>query len=210
MYGQIPRRMPIGEDPDARFAVVVTERALRAALRVGPCVRELLRIEVSGAARPRHVQCRLGHSSPSRGDPVPRDASEAGHRGGDPRGDCAPAAASAGAVASGAACERDARNPTRPPGSSLRSSSPSRTSLPRVVATVGRAMPVAEATSPADAPGRSSIAALIRRRFSPRGARDDVRRDVRRGPDFARARCCPDSAAEPSATSAASKRRLSS
>ena len=46
MYGQILRRMPIGEDPDARFAVVVPERALRAALRVRPRVRELLRIEV--------------------------------------------------------------------------------------------------------------------------------------------------------------------
>lgn len=46
MYGQILRRMPIAEDTNARFAVVVPERALQAALRVGPRVREMLRVEV--------------------------------------------------------------------------------------------------------------------------------------------------------------------
>ena len=46
MYGQVLRRMPIEEDLNARFAVVVPDRALAAALRVGERVRRLLRIEV--------------------------------------------------------------------------------------------------------------------------------------------------------------------
>jgi len=46
MYGQILRRMPIGEDPNGRFAVVVPSGACAAALRVSQRVRELLRIEV--------------------------------------------------------------------------------------------------------------------------------------------------------------------
>ena len=48
MYGQILRRMPIGADDDSiRFAVVVPAGAAeRAALRVSPRVRELLRITV--------------------------------------------------------------------------------------------------------------------------------------------------------------------
>jgi hypothetical protein len=46
MYGQILRRMPLAEDPTARFAVVVPARAEQAALRVSPRVRALLGIEV--------------------------------------------------------------------------------------------------------------------------------------------------------------------
>ena len=46
MYGQILRRMPIAEDPAARFAVVVPARAQTAALRVPPRVRALLSVEV--------------------------------------------------------------------------------------------------------------------------------------------------------------------
>ncbi len=46
MYGQILRRMPLAEDPAARFALVVPTRAERAALRVPPRVRALLRVEV--------------------------------------------------------------------------------------------------------------------------------------------------------------------
>jgi hypothetical protein len=46
MYGQILRRMPLAEDPTARFAVVVPTRAGQAALRVPPRVRALLSVEV--------------------------------------------------------------------------------------------------------------------------------------------------------------------
>jgi hypothetical protein len=46
MYGQILRRMPIAEDASARFAVVVPDRALNAALRVSARVRRLLRVDV--------------------------------------------------------------------------------------------------------------------------------------------------------------------
>ncbi len=46
MYGQILRRMPLAEDPAARFAIVVPTRAEQAALRVPPRVRALLGIEV--------------------------------------------------------------------------------------------------------------------------------------------------------------------
>jgi hypothetical protein len=46
MYGQILRRMPLAEDPTARFAVVVPTRAENAALRVPSRVRALLGVEV--------------------------------------------------------------------------------------------------------------------------------------------------------------------
>jgi hypothetical protein len=46
MYGQILRRMPLAENPAARFAVVVPTRAEQAALRVPPRVRALLSVEV--------------------------------------------------------------------------------------------------------------------------------------------------------------------
>lgn len=46
MYGQILRRMPIGSDATARFAVVVPAEARTAALRVPEAVRELLGIDV--------------------------------------------------------------------------------------------------------------------------------------------------------------------
>ena len=46
MYGQILRRMPITDDRNARFAVVVPTRARAAALRVPSPVRSLLRIDV--------------------------------------------------------------------------------------------------------------------------------------------------------------------
>jgi hypothetical protein len=46
MYGQILRRMPLVEDPAARFAVVVPTRAEQAALRVPARVRALLNVEV--------------------------------------------------------------------------------------------------------------------------------------------------------------------
>jgi hypothetical protein len=46
MYGQILRRMPLDDDPSHRFAVVVPDEALAAALRVPERVRRLLRIEV--------------------------------------------------------------------------------------------------------------------------------------------------------------------
>ena len=48
MYGQILRRMPFDEDPNARFAVVVPASAVANAMRVKQRVRELLRIEVYG------------------------------------------------------------------------------------------------------------------------------------------------------------------
>lgn len=46
MYGQILRRMPLADDPAARFAVVVPTRAQGAALRVPARVRAFLRLEV--------------------------------------------------------------------------------------------------------------------------------------------------------------------
>jgi hypothetical protein len=46
LYGQLLRRMPIAEDPDARFAVVVPEVGRSSATRVPTRVRELLRIDV--------------------------------------------------------------------------------------------------------------------------------------------------------------------
>jgi hypothetical protein len=46
MYGQLLRRMPIDDDPSARFAVVIPASALTAAQRVSPRVRALLRIDV--------------------------------------------------------------------------------------------------------------------------------------------------------------------
>src|SRR4051812_32507895 len=46
MYGQILRRMPLAEDPAARFAVVVPTKAEEAALRVSPRVRAVLGVEV--------------------------------------------------------------------------------------------------------------------------------------------------------------------
>jgi hypothetical protein len=48
MYGQILWRMPFDDDPDARFAVVVPEAAVQAALRVSSRVRRTLKIEVYG------------------------------------------------------------------------------------------------------------------------------------------------------------------
>src|SRR4051794_32015126 len=91
------------------------------------------------------------------------------------------------------------------------SNSPSRASLASVLATVGRAIPVPAAISPAVAPGRSATSARIRRRFSPRGARADERagdREARR--DFARGGDASDGRPLPSAVSAASSRWLSS
>ena len=46
MFGQILRRMPFDDDPDARFAVVVPERAVDAVMRVQARVLDQLRIEV--------------------------------------------------------------------------------------------------------------------------------------------------------------------
>src|SRR4029077_18018984 len=46
MYGQILRRMPVENTADARFAVVVPDEALTAALRVPDRVRSLLGIDV--------------------------------------------------------------------------------------------------------------------------------------------------------------------
>ncbi len=46
MYGQLLRRIPSGDLRDERFAVLVPETALRAALRVHRRVRDLLRIDV--------------------------------------------------------------------------------------------------------------------------------------------------------------------
>ena len=48
MYGQISRRMPIAEEPTARFAVVVPAVAERAARRVPERIRALLSLEVFG------------------------------------------------------------------------------------------------------------------------------------------------------------------
>lgn len=45
MYGQLLRRMPVQDDPSARFAVVVPDVALQAVLRVPGRVREALRID---------------------------------------------------------------------------------------------------------------------------------------------------------------------
>lgn len=46
LYGQLLRRMPIAEEPQASFAVVVPTAAVRAATRVSPRLRDLLRIAV--------------------------------------------------------------------------------------------------------------------------------------------------------------------
>lgn len=46
LYGQLLRRMPIAEDPHARFAVVVPSQGATAADRVPRRVRELLRIDL--------------------------------------------------------------------------------------------------------------------------------------------------------------------
>ena len=55
MYGQILRRMPIAEDAEARFAVVVPSEAQTAVLRVSPRLRELLRIDVYVVDESDHV-----------------------------------------------------------------------------------------------------------------------------------------------------------
>src|SRR5215210_2185034 len=69
------------------------------------------------------------------------------------------------------------RNPTLPPGSSLRSSAPFAARRVTVLATVVRAMPVASAISRAVDPGRSLTVARIASRFAPRRARAlDARR----------------------------------
>ena len=48
-YGQLLRRMPFDAD-ESRFALVVPEEALSAALRVRAQVRELLRLDVYGVS----------------------------------------------------------------------------------------------------------------------------------------------------------------
>lgn len=45
-YGQLLRRMPSIDDPAVRYGLVVPDESIRAALRVDPRVRELLRIDV--------------------------------------------------------------------------------------------------------------------------------------------------------------------
>ncbi|MBS1845663.1 MAG: hypothetical protein JST53_14700 [Actinobacteria bacterium] len=46
LYGQLLRRMPIADQPIARFALVVPNVALAAAERVPIRVREMLRIDI--------------------------------------------------------------------------------------------------------------------------------------------------------------------
>jgi hypothetical protein len=46
LYGQLLRRMPIAEDPQASFAVVVPSEGASAAARVPQRVREMLRIRL--------------------------------------------------------------------------------------------------------------------------------------------------------------------
>jgi hypothetical protein len=46
LYGQLLRRMPIGEETSCRFAVVVPSAAVSAATRVPRRVREMLRIDI--------------------------------------------------------------------------------------------------------------------------------------------------------------------
>lgn len=46
LYGQLLRRMPAEEDPNARFAVVVPAGAEAAALRVSRRIRDILRIDI--------------------------------------------------------------------------------------------------------------------------------------------------------------------
>jgi hypothetical protein len=46
LYGQLLRRMPAEEDPEARFAVVVPAGAEAAALRVSRRIRDILRIDI--------------------------------------------------------------------------------------------------------------------------------------------------------------------
>jgi hypothetical protein len=46
LYGQLLRRMPIAEDPTARFAVVVPSEGAAAVDRVPRRVRQLLRIDL--------------------------------------------------------------------------------------------------------------------------------------------------------------------
>jgi len=55
LYGQLLRRMPIGEDMSARFAVVVPASAKVAALRVPASVRALLRVDVYTVGDEGHV-----------------------------------------------------------------------------------------------------------------------------------------------------------
>lgn len=46
LYGQLLRRMPIADESISRFVVVVPSAAVKAAIRVPPRVREMLRIDI--------------------------------------------------------------------------------------------------------------------------------------------------------------------
>jgi hypothetical protein len=72
MYGQILRRMPLADDPVGRFAVVVPEEGLKAALRVPQRVRELLRIEVYTVNERGHVSPAIEPMSPAPTPPADR------------------------------------------------------------------------------------------------------------------------------------------
>lgn len=57
LYGQLLRRMPIAEDPAARFAVVVPSEGSKAALRVSARARDLLRIDLFEVDKAGQVCC---------------------------------------------------------------------------------------------------------------------------------------------------------
>lgn len=77
MYGQILRRMPLKDDPDVHFAIVVPEEAEAAVLRVPPRVRDALDIRVFVVEADNTVRA-SGGGMGSDLDPVDRELAEAG------------------------------------------------------------------------------------------------------------------------------------
>lgn len=60
LYGQLLRRMPAEHLDEARFAVIVPDEALKAALRVPLRIRERLGIDVYAVDESGRVELRLG------------------------------------------------------------------------------------------------------------------------------------------------------
>ena len=77
MYGQILRRMPLKDDPKARFVVVVPEEAEAAALRVPARVRDALGIQVFVVEADNTVRA-SGGGMGSDLSPIDRELAEAG------------------------------------------------------------------------------------------------------------------------------------
>lgn len=79
LYGQLLRRMSVGEDPVARYVVVVPAEVAAAALRVPDRVRDLLRIEVFTVDARGAVTRVCGRSpAPTRSNLNQQQVSEAG------------------------------------------------------------------------------------------------------------------------------------